>query len=88
MFSIYSLIKTQHSKNEDHGNWSDHFVANRRGNNGNKKKKKTNLQKLIVLISVLNCWIPWLKNIRDIYGCGVSVSLTHLDNFDLCVTKK
>ena len=25
-------LKTQHSKNEDHGIWSHHFMANRRGN--------------------------------------------------------
>ena len=54
-----------------------------------KKNNKTKtLQKLIVLINVLNCWISWLKNIRDVYGCGVSVSLTHLDDFDSCFTKK
>ena len=28
-------LKTQHSKNEDHGIWSYHFMANRWGNNGN-----------------------------------------------------
>ena len=28
-------IKTQHSKNEDHGIWSNHFMANRWGNSGN-----------------------------------------------------
>ena len=27
-------LKTQHSKNEDHGIWSYHFMANRWGNNG------------------------------------------------------
>ena len=27
--------KTQHSKNEDHGIWSHHFMANRWGNSGN-----------------------------------------------------
>ena len=30
-----SGLKTQHSKNEDHGIWSHHFVANRWGNSGN-----------------------------------------------------
>ena len=29
-----SWLKTQHSKNEDHGIWSHHFVANRWGNSG------------------------------------------------------
>ena len=28
-------LKTQHSKNEDHGIWFHHFMANRWGNNGN-----------------------------------------------------
>ena len=30
-----SWLKTQHSKNEDHGIWSHHFMANIWGNNGN-----------------------------------------------------
>ena len=30
-----SWLKTQHSKNWDHGIWSHHFMANRWGNNGN-----------------------------------------------------
>ena len=29
---------TQHSKNEDHGIWSHHFMANRWGNNGNSDR--------------------------------------------------
>jgi len=28
-------LKTQHSKNEDHGIWSHHFMANRWGKNAN-----------------------------------------------------
>ena len=28
-------FKTQHSENKDHGIWSNHFMANRWGNNGN-----------------------------------------------------
>ena len=31
-------LKTQHSKNEDHGIWSHHFMANRWGDNGNSEK--------------------------------------------------
>ena len=31
-------LKTQHSKNEDHGIWSHHFTANRWGNNGNSDR--------------------------------------------------
>ena len=31
-------LKTQHSKNEDHGIWSHHFIAHRWGNNGNSDK--------------------------------------------------
>ena len=30
-----SWLKTQHSKNKDHGIWSHHFMANRWGNSGN-----------------------------------------------------
>ena len=30
-----SWLKAQHSENEDHGNWSYHFMANRWGNSGN-----------------------------------------------------
>ena len=33
-----SWLKTQHSKNEDHGNWSYHFMANRWGNNRNSDR--------------------------------------------------
>ena len=33
-----SWLKTQHSKNEDHGIPSDHFMANRWGNNGNSER--------------------------------------------------
>ena len=31
-------LKTQHSKNEDHGIQSHHFMANRWGNNGNSDR--------------------------------------------------
>ena len=30
-------LKTQHSKNEDHGIWFHHFMANRWGNTGNSE---------------------------------------------------
>ena len=30
-----AVLKTQHSKNEDHGTQSHHFMANRWGTNGN-----------------------------------------------------
>ena len=30
-----SLLKAQHSENEDHGIWSHHFIGNRWGNSGN-----------------------------------------------------
>ena len=33
-----SWLKTQHSKNENHGVWSHHFMANRWGNNENSDK--------------------------------------------------
>ena len=31
-------LKTQHSKNEDHGVWSHHFMANRWGKSGNNDR--------------------------------------------------
>ena len=31
-----SWLKTQHSKNEDHGIWSHHFIGNIWGNSGNR----------------------------------------------------
>ena len=33
-----SWLKTQHSKNQDHGIWSHHFIAKRWGNNGNSDR--------------------------------------------------
>ena len=33
-----SWLKTQHSKSEDHGVWSDHYMANRWGNSGNSDR--------------------------------------------------
>ena len=33
-----SWLKAQHSKNEDHGIWSHHFMANRWRNNGNSDR--------------------------------------------------
>ena len=32
------MLKTQHSKKEDHAIWSHHFIANRWGNNGNSDR--------------------------------------------------
>ena len=36
--SLKSWLKTQHSKNEDHGIRSHHFIANRWGNNANSER--------------------------------------------------
>ena len=36
--SVKSLLKTQRSKNQDHGIQSHHFMANRWGNNGNSDR--------------------------------------------------
>ena len=33
-----SWLETQHSKNEDHGIWSHHLMADRWGNNGNSER--------------------------------------------------
>ena len=36
--SVKSLLKTQRSKNQDHGIQSHHFMTNRWGNNGNSDR--------------------------------------------------
>ena len=36
--SVKSWLKTQHSKSEDCGIWSHHFMANSWGNNGNSDR--------------------------------------------------
>ena len=33
-----SWLKTQHSKTKDHGIWSHHFIANRRGKSGSSDR--------------------------------------------------
>ena len=38
LMKMKSWLKTQHSKNEDHGIRSHHFMANRWGNNGNSDR--------------------------------------------------
>ena len=38
VLSLPHWLKTQHSKNEDHGIQSHHFMANRWGNNGNSDR--------------------------------------------------
>ena len=56
-----SWLKTQQSKNKDHGIWSHHFIANRRGKSENIKKAecwRTDAFKLW-------CWrrllrVPWI----------------------------
>ena len=35
---VKKLGKTQHSKDQDHGTWFHHFMANRWGNNGNSDR--------------------------------------------------
>ena len=35
---LLRVKNTQHSKNEDHGIWSHHFMANRWENNGNSER--------------------------------------------------
>ena len=35
---VKTWLKTQHSRNEEHGIWSHHFMANRWGNSGNSHR--------------------------------------------------
>ena len=36
--SLLMKVKEEHEKNEDHGIWSHHFMANRWSNNGNRDR--------------------------------------------------
>ena len=45
-------LKTQHSKNEDHGIRSHHFMANRWGNNGNSETLFTWTPKSLHMVTV------------------------------------
>ena len=38
LLKVKKLVKTQHSKSNDHGIWSQDFMANRWGNNGNSDR--------------------------------------------------
>ena len=53
-------LKTQHSKNEDHGIWSHHFMGNRWGNNGNSDRLyflrlQKSLQMVIAAMKLKDC---------------------------------
>ena len=48
-----SWFKTQHSKKQDHGIWSQHFMANRWGNNGNSDR--------LYFLGLQNCCRWWLQ---------------------------
>ena len=47
-----SWIKTQHSKNSDHGIWCHHFMANKWGNNGNSDKLFSWAPKSLQMVTV------------------------------------
>ena len=38
LLKVKKLVKTQYSKSNDHGIWSQDFMANRWGNNGNSDR--------------------------------------------------
>ena len=44
-------LKTQHSKSEDHGIQSHHFMANRWGNNGNSDRLFSWAPKLLQMVT-------------------------------------
>ena len=44
-------LKTQHSKNEDHGIWSHHFMANRWGNSGNSERLFSGAPKSLQMVT-------------------------------------
>ena len=45
-------LKSQHSKDEDHGIWSHHFMANRWGNNGNSERLFSLAPKSLQMVTV------------------------------------
>ena len=47
-----SWLKNQHSKNEDHGIWSHHFMANRWGNSGNSDRLFSWAPKSLQMVTV------------------------------------
>ena len=47
-------LRTQHSKNEDYGLQSHHFIANRWGGNGNSNR--------FYFVGIQNHWEWWLQN--------------------------
>ena len=46
-----SWLKAQDSENEDHGIWSHHFMANRRGKNGNSGRLFQGAPKSLQMVS-------------------------------------
>ena len=59
-------LYTQHSKNEDHGIWSHHFMANRWGNNGNSDRLFTWAPKSLWMVTAARklkeLLAPWKKS--------------------------
>ena len=47
------IWKTQHSKNEDHGIWFHHFMANRWGYNGNNERFYFLIAKLLQMVTAI-----------------------------------
>ena len=62
-------LKTQHLKNEDHGIWSHHFMANRWGNNGNSETDFISLGSKIIVngdCSHENCLLLGKKAMKNL----------------------
>ena len=79
-----SWLKTQHSKNEDHGIWSHHFMANRWGNNGNSDRLFSWVPKLTVdgdcSHEIKRCLLLGRKGMINL------LLLSHFSRVWLCVT--
>ena len=67
-----SWLKTQHSKNEDRGIWSHHFMANRWGNNGNSDR--------LYFLGLQNRFKWWLQSWNSKMLAPLKKSLTNLDS--------
>ena len=47
---VKTWLKTQHSGNEEHGIWSHHFMANRKGKGGSSDRFPKSLQMVTAAI--------------------------------------
>ena len=80
MYTLTSWLKTQHSKNEDHGIWSHHFMANRWGNNGNNDRLYLRVLQSHCSHEIKRCLLLGRKALTNIDSALKSRVITLLTN--------